>query len=112
MCEQLDLRMHAVTYLTDSTIALWWIRGELRSFCPFVANRVAEVISESDPAQWHHIQTKLNVADIATREVPAGKLHAESWWIQGPEFLSAKLSEWPIDDMPASSCPAAEEELK
>jgi len=44
--------------------------------------------------------------------VPAGDLHAESWWIREPEFLSAKQSEWPIDDVPASSCPAADEEFK
>jgi hypothetical protein len=38
-------------------------------FPTIVANRVAEVISENDPGQWHYVRTDLNVADIATRGV-------------------------------------------
>ena len=112
VCEQLELSMNAVTYLSDSTTALWWIRGEPRTFRPFVANRVSEVISESDPAQWHHVRTELNVADIATRGVPDNSLQADSWWIRGPEFLWTERAEWPIDDVPSSHCPTAEVELK
>ena len=58
ICEQLELSMRHVTYLSDSTTALWWIHSEPRNFRPFVANRVADVISESDPRQWHHIRNK------------------------------------------------------
>ena len=112
VCEQLELSMNAVTYLSDSTTALWWIRGEPRNFRPFVANRVSDVISESDPAQWHHVRTELDVADIATRGVPASSLQADSWWIRGPEFLWAERAEWLIDDVPSSNCPTAEVELK
>lgn len=78
ICEQLDLSMRDVTYLSDSTTALWWIHGESRNFRSFITNRVAEVISESDPAQWHHVRTKLNVADIATRGAAASDLQSES----------------------------------
>ena len=47
VCEQLDLSMRDVKYLSDSTTALWWIYGEPRNFSLFVANRVAEVLTES-----------------------------------------------------------------
>ena len=67
VCEQLDLSMRDVKYLSDSTTALWWIYGEPRNFSLFVANRVAEVLTESDPTQWHHVRTQLNVADLETR---------------------------------------------
>lgn len=49
---------------------------------------------------------------MATRGSLASDLQAESLWIQGPEFLLTELSEWPIDDVTTSSCPAAEKELK
>ena len=66
ICKELDLSMRQVVYLSDSTMAIWWIHGEPPNFRPFVANRVAEVTSESDHGQWHHVRTNLNIADIAT----------------------------------------------
>jgi hypothetical protein len=63
------------------------IKGEPRKFRPFVANREAEILSESDPIQWHHIGTKLNVVDIARRGTAcAVEISADSSWIQGPRF--------------------------
>ena len=112
ICEQLDLSMRDVKCLSDSTTALWWIYGEPRNFSPFVANRVAEVLTESDPTQWHHVCTKLNVADLATRGASASNIQAESPWIQGPEFFKSDESEWPIDDVLMSAPPVAEAELK
>ncbi|CAB4024185.1 Hypothetical predicted protein [Paramuricea clavata] len=112
ICEQLGLSMLHVRYLSDSTTAIWWIHGELRNFQPFVANRVAEVISESDPGQWHHVRTDLNVADIATRRVAANDLKPESRWIDGPDFLKSDKSEWPIDDIPGPPSPTAQREMK
>jgi hypothetical protein len=112
ICEQLGLSMLHVTYLSDSTTAIWWIHGEPRNFQPFVANRVAEVISESDPGQWHHVRTDLNVADIATRGVAANDLKPESRWINGPDFLKFDKSEWPIDDIPGPPPPTAQREMK
>ncbi len=107
ICEQLGLSMLHVTYLSDSTTAIWWIHGEPQNFQPFVANGVAEVISESDPGQWHHIRTDLNVADIATRGVAANDLKPESRWINGPDFQKFDKSEWPIDDIPGPPPPTA-----
>ena len=106
ICEQLGLRMLHVTYLSDSTTAI------CINFQPFVANRVAEVISESDPGQWHHVRTDLNVADIATRGIAANDLKPESRWINGPDFLKSDKSKWPIDDIPGPPPPTAQREMK
>ena len=111
-CDQLGLNKSAVTYLSDSTTALWWIRGEARNFRSFVANRVAEITSESDPSQWHHVRTELNVADIAIRGFPSSDINPQSRWIRGPDFIWTEQSEWPLDDVQSSNCPPAEAELK
>jgi hypothetical protein len=112
ICEQLGLSMLPVTYLSDSTMAIWWIRREPRNFQPLVANRVAKVISESDPGQWHHVRMDLNVADIATRGVAANDLKPESRWMNGPDFLKSDSSEWPIDDIPGPPSPTGRREMK
>jgi hypothetical protein len=104
--------MLPVTYLSDSTMAIWWIRREPRNFQPLVANRVAKVISESDPGQWHHVRMDLNVADIATRGVAANDLKPESRWMNGPDFLKSDSSEWPIDDIPGPPSPTGRREMK
>ena len=85
-----------------------WRAQKLQS----VANRVAKVLTESDPTQWYHVRTKLNVADLATRGASASDIQAESTWIQGPEFLKSDESEWPIDDVPMSAPSLAEAEAE
>ena len=112
ICKELNVSMRQVIYLSDSTTAIWWIHGEPRNFRPFVANRVAEVTSESDPGQWHHIRTNLNIADIATRGAAAQDLQPESDWINGPDFLKSDKTDWPIDDISCSAPLAGEMEMK
>ena len=98
--------------MSDSTTALWWIKSEPRKFRPFVANRVAEILSESDPIQWHHIGTKLNIADIASRGTAAADISADSTCIQGPEFLKSEFSEWPVDKFAVDFPEPSQVELK
>ena len=112
VCEQLGLNKCRVKYLSDSTTALWWIKSEPRKFRPFVANRVAEILSESDPTQWHHIGTKLNIADIASRGTSVADISADSTWIQGPEFLKSEFSEWPVDKVAVDFPEPSRAELK
>ena len=112
ICRELELSMRNVMYLSGSTTALWWIRGEPRNFRPFVANRMAEVLTGSDPSQWHHIRTEFNIADVATRGTPASCVRAESAWIQGPEFMRLPVQEWPIDEVPTTAPPKKKAEFK
>ncbi|XP_048578060.1 uncharacterized protein LOC116619332 [Nematostella vectensis] len=111
-CVQLSLSMREVIYLSDSTTALWWIRGEPRNFKPFVANRVAEILTESDPIQWHHVRTEMNIADVATRGASAGDIQAHTTWIEGPEFLRLPVHAWPIDDVQTTAQPSEKSEMR
>ncbi|XP_032228574.2 uncharacterized protein LOC116612041 [Nematostella vectensis] len=111
-CVQLSLSMREVIYLSDSTTALWWIRGEPRNFKPFVANRVAEILTESDPIQWHHVRTEMNIADVATRGASAGDIQAHTTWIEGPEFLRLPVHAWPIYDVQTTAPPSEKSEMR
>ena len=51
-----------------STDVLRWICGKDKDFQTFVANRVGEIKTESDPPQWQHAQTEEDPADLCTGE--------------------------------------------
>ncbi|XP_033109612.1 uncharacterized protein LOC117110892 [Anneissia japonica] len=80
-------------FLSDSIIALSWIRGQSRLYKPFVANRVSEIQGNTDPSDWKHILGEFNIADQVSRGVSVSDLKGE--WKEGPSFLSLPEIEWP-----------------
>ena len=63
----LSISVLYVTFWLDSTSVLWWIRGYGRMFKPFVANRIGEIQSLTNPDQWKYASTELNPAEYLTR---------------------------------------------
>ncbi|XP_064482943.1 uncharacterized protein LOC135395780 [Ornithodoros turicata] len=84
-----------VYFWTDSTITLCWIRGTANAWKPFVANRVSEVQSLSDPDAWNHCPGSQNPADALTRGQTVEKLHDSQLWWRGPSWLSEQEEHWP-----------------
>ena len=80
----LGLPMQSITFYSDSTDILWWIRGQGRSFRPFVANRIGEIQMETEPSQWQHVPTGENPADLCTRGATPDELLENSLWWHGP----------------------------
>ncbi|GBL84606.1 hypothetical protein AVEN_191071-1 [Araneus ventricosus] len=74
---------------TDSKIVLFWIKGSKTRWKQFVANRVNEITSLTDPNSWYHCAGKENPADLLSRGVSADCLVTSNtrWWT-GAEFLS------------------------
>ena len=56
---------------------LYWVRGRNTKFKPFVANRVGEIQSLTNPEQWRHVPTKQNLADLVTRGLSVSALIEE-----------------------------------
>ncbi|XP_064462610.1 uncharacterized protein LOC135373316 [Ornithodoros turicata] len=84
-----------VYFWTDSTITLCWIRGTANAWKPFVANRVSEVQSLSDPDAWNHCPGTQNPADALTRGQTLEKLRDSQLWWRGPSWLSEQEQHWP-----------------
>ncbi|XP_048582064.1 uncharacterized protein LOC125561767 [Nematostella vectensis] len=82
----IDIEISQVKYYTDSKVVLGYITNESRRFYVYVANRVQQIRSLSNPEQWRYVETELNPADLATRGVPPNKL-GETSWLSGPTFL-------------------------
>lgn len=61
-----------------------------RRFYVYVSNRVSRIRKSSVPTQWHHVSSKNNSADIATRLIAALQL-PQTYWFTGPPFLTKEL---------------------
>lgn len=54
-------------FWSDSMNVVHWIRSKSRDFRPFVANRIGEIHSSSNPKQWRHVPTNVNPSDLLSR---------------------------------------------
>ena len=107
---ELDLELEASQFWTDSTIVLQYISSQERRFHTFVANRVAEIREKTEVEQWHHVSTKDNPADDASRGVAAGSLGLPRW-LHGPVFLLESQKDWPKSEI-ASTLSHEDPEVK
>ena len=96
-------------FWSDSMNVLWWIRGRSRIFKPFVANRVGEIQSLTNPKQWHFVRTNENPADFTTRGMRISDLAKENKWWSGPDFLQKEESDWPVNQIDTNRISAATE---
>ncbi|XP_062708877.1 uncharacterized protein LOC134288337 [Aedes albopictus] len=81
---------------SDSSTVLSWIRSDHRRYNKFVAVRIGEILTVTNPTEWRWIPTKLNVADQATKWSNGPQLSMENPWFQGPNFLLEPEDSWPI----------------
>jgi len=71
-CSRL-LDVHSMTAWSDSSIVLCWLRKTPNSLNTFVANRVHSINTLVPNAQWRHVSSALNPADMLTNY--GGKAH-------------------------------------
>ena len=103
--KELDLSLDSSFFWIDSTSVLYCIKNCTKEFPVFVANRLAIIESHTDIIHWHHVPSKLNPADTASRGVEANKLSC-SEWLQGPSFLLQPQSEWPKSEKTSNELPS------
>ena len=85
---------HAV-FWCDSTNVLWWIRGHSKVFKPFVANRIGQIQSVTNPDQWRYVPTELNPADYLTRGLKILELIDKNSWWEAKNYLRDSEERWP-----------------
>ena len=91
-----NLHFAAVIQIIDSTIVRWQIQKESYGFKSFVATRVGEIQSKTEPSEWWWIQSDLNPADLTTRITCPRELGIGSVWQSGPAFMKLPINCWPI----------------
>ena len=95
----LEMSMQNVTFYSDSTDVLWWIRGYGRDFRPVVANRIGEIQMYSNPTQWQHVSTDQNPADLCMRGATPSELSESTFWWNDPSWLVLNTAQWPRIDL-------------
>ena len=96
-------------FWSDSMNVLWWIRGRSWIFKPFVANRVGEIQSLTNPKQWLFVPTNENPADFTTRGMRVSDLAKEEKWWNGPDFLQKEELDWPVSQIDTNKVSEATE---
>ena len=107
--EELSQPVDQSFFWTDSTCVLRYIENDSKRFQTFVANRVAAIRDSSLPSQWNYVDTESNPADEASCGVPADGMQR---WINGPEFLSQTMENWPQRPADMGGVPQDDPEIK
>lgn len=99
----LKVKPDQITYWSDSMNVLWWIRSPSRKYQSFVANRIGEIQTSTNPNKWQHVPSEQNPADLLTREEAVATLVTmEKWW-HGPRFLEGDETGWQSNRFQSSS---------
>ncbi|XP_045774363.1 uncharacterized protein LOC123873546 [Maniola jurtina] len=85
--ESLHCQFDSVTFWTDSTIVLGWLRMAPNLLKTFVQNRIVEIHELTGELPWRHVSGKDNPADMASRGVLLNDLATSTLWWEGPCFL-------------------------
>ena len=83
-----DHVMKKSVFWCDSMNVLFWMKNPSGKFKSFVANRIGEIHTVTEPTQWNFVNGKINPADIGSSAgMDIVALSRCSTWWNGPEFL-------------------------
>ncbi|XP_052419354.1 uncharacterized protein LOC127963465 [Carassius gibelio] len=92
---ELTIPIHQVTYWTDSTTVLHWLKSESCRYKVFVGSRVAEIQTLTDVSRWRYVDSARNPADHITRGLTLAEIACPHQWRSGPSFLTQPQNKWP-----------------
>lgn len=92
------VKIDKIVFWSDSITVIRWIRSDHRRYKQYVANRVAEILENSEISDWRWCPTLQNPADVATRAKYPINYDPEGRWTKGPEFLSLDEKVWPDEN--------------
>ncbi|XP_003737520.1 uncharacterized protein LOC100902812, partial [Galendromus occidentalis] len=86
--EYFNYHFDSIFFWSDNSPTLHWIRDAPSRWKPFVANRIREIQSLSDPSAWNYVASADNPADLLSRGVSVTEGEAMDMWLRGPPWLS------------------------
>ena len=76
-----QISMEKMIYWCDSLRVLRWIKAMSQKFNPFVANRIGEIQSLTQPAQCKYVPCKENSGDLVSQRLSIDQLKNSSQWL-------------------------------
>ena len=104
-------QVESITYVTDSTIVLFWLAHDTRPLQTAVRNAVIEIRRLSSVERWFHIASEDNVADIGTRYLDVAEVGPNSEWVNGRPWMSLPEERFPLRSISQVSLDAEESRL-
>ena len=89
-------KVDKIIYVSDSAVALSWIKQDQRPLQVAVRNQVIQIRRFSDPEQWRHVVSAENPADIATRGAEVSEVGENSEWQRGKRWMYLDYDEMPL----------------
>ena len=84
---ELEYDVTCTYFCSDSMTVLGYIRKKTARYKTIVANKIATIHDLTQVSDWHHIDGKLNPADIASRGImPTDDVKLREW-LKGSSFL-------------------------
>lgn len=93
-----------LVYYSDSAIVLSWLRVDPGRLQIFVSNRVNMIQCNSEIANWRHVRSEQNPADLISRGLLGKDIIDNRFWFDGPQFLLEKVlgeqKDSPLQEIP------------
>lgn len=89
-------KFNRILAFTDSTVTLHWIHSSPHRWKTFVANRVAQIHENLNPACFYHIAGKDNPSDCLSRGLTPAQLIEHPLWLRGPPWIVQSPNVWPV----------------
>jgi len=84
----------------ESTILLAWLAKPACHWTTFVVNRVTKIIESTEAANWSHVQSEHNPADLASRGVPLQELvDTPLWWHGSRDHWPSQGTDLPVTEI-------------
>jgi len=74
---------------------LRWLAKPAYHWATFVANKVTKTTESTEAANWSHVQSEYNPADLASRGVHLQELVDNPFWWHRPTRLQRPRNQWP-----------------
>lgn len=81
---------------TDSQNVVAWLQNPARVYVQYVAGRVDQIQTFTQPEEWNHVEGKRNAADIVSRGCNLADLRQNKLYWKGPDFLTDPNAAWPV----------------
>ena len=89
-------RVERTIYVTDSTVALYWINMDHRPLQVGVRNAVVEIRRFSSPDEWKHVESAENLADLGTRRAKVQEIGPNTQWQRGKDWMNLPIEQMPL----------------